>query len=220
MQLSGRDAENLLDLITGDLRYRSAVSFDSVQASIVDADFGFVEEAVNRMGRFAVSGDSLELHLMFVQQIVSRYSSFVKLCEDAAISFTGFNADQEDGGGRVTGAPLVIRFSREIEDLASFTAALFSSRQPFRLWGVPEVGEDSVEVTAVDLHVGQVLPIDIGKNWLRVQLREGSCGNTVARLITNLQHTFDGALYMQDPLLDAALHLGSTDKAVGARPTG
>ena len=88
MQLSGRDAESLLDLITGDLRYRSAVSFDSVQASIVDADFGFVEEAVNRMGRFAVSSDSLELHLMFVQQIVSRYSSFVSCGEDAAMSFT------------------------------------------------------------------------------------------------------------------------------------
>ncbi len=207
VQLSGKDADALLDLIANDERYRAAVSFESIQASIVDPDFGAVEEAVNKMGRFAVSGDSFELHLQFVQQVVARYSNLVRLCEDKVIRFSTFDSKSEDGGGFLTGGPIVIRFSREIEDLARFTSTLFSSRQPFRLWGIPELSGGTAEVEAVDLHVGQSLPIDIGRDWMRVHLHEGSCGNTVARLITNLQHSFDGALYLQDPTLEAALHL-------------
>lgn len=206
VQLSGQDADSLLDHIATDERYRPAVSFDSIQASISDPDFGVIEEAVNKMGRFAVSGDSFELHLQFVQQVVARYSALVRLCEQRSISFTRFDTSG-DGGGHAQGGPVVIRFSRRITDLERFAATLFSSRQPFRLWGVPELHDDTVEVEAVDLHVGQCLPIDIGPDWLRVYLREGSCGNTVARLITNLQHSFDGALRLEDPILERALHL-------------
>ena len=167
-----------------------------------------------------MSGDSLELHLQFVQQVVARYSRLVRLCERRALTFTAFDAERDDGGGYATGAPVVVRFSREIEDLASFTATLFSARQPFRLWGVPDIGPDVVSVEAVDLHVGQALPMDIGRDWLRVHLTTGSCGNTIARLIANLQHTFDGALYMQDPLLDAALRHGNVPEPVEGSSTG
>ena len=60
------------------------------------------------------------------------------------------------------------------------------------------------EVEAVDLHVGQTLQLDIGSRWMRVYLYEGACGNTVARLISNLQHRFDGALTLKDIDIDAA----------------
>ena len=207
VQLSGRDADALLDVIASDSRYRSAVSFDSVQASIADPDFGSIEEAVNKMGRFAVSGDSFELHSQFVQQVVERYSNLVYLCEQASIGFEPLETLMGDGGGNLRGGPIVIQFSREIDDLANFSSTLFSARQPFRLWGIPEVHRNHVEVEAVDLHVGQPLPIDIGRDWMRIYLYAGHCGNTVARLITNLQHTFDGALTLENPVLEAALHL-------------
>ena len=58
---------------------------------------------------------------------------------------------------------------------------------------------------AVDLHVGQHLRFDITTNWLRVYLFEGGCGNTVARLASNLQHHFDGALSIVDAELDSRL---------------
>jgi hypothetical protein len=205
VQLAGRDASSLLDLITQDDRYRAAVSFESIQASIIDADFGGIEEAVNKMGRFAVSGNSFELHLQFVQRVVNRYSNLINLCESAALKFGPFDSVSE-GGGSLQGGPIVIRFSKPIDDLARFVTTLFSSRQPFRLWGVPDLEGDYAEIEAVDLHVGQPLPIDVGPDWMRVYLHAGSCGNTVARLITNLQHTFDGALYLEDPVLDRALH--------------
>jgi hypothetical protein len=47
--------------------------------------------------------------------------------------------------------------------------------------------------------------MDIGDRWMRVYLESGCCGNTVARLISNLQHRFDGALSLLDSELQAAM---------------
>ncbi len=203
VQLFGQDAERLLDIISGIPDYSSAVSFDGIETQIEDASFGYVKEGVNRMGRFAASGDSPELHFQFVDAVVDRYSRLVELCEQRAIGWVG-QAESDEGGGIMTGGPLVIRFRREIEDVEAFADELTSSRGPFRLWGLVEVKRGVAEVEAVDLHVGQTLELDIASTWMRIYLRQGSCGNTVARLISNLQHRFDGALFLEDPELDAA----------------
>jgi hypothetical protein len=39
-----------------------------------------------RLGRFAASGDSLELHMQFVRGVVSRYSRFVRALEAKSIA--------------------------------------------------------------------------------------------------------------------------------------
>jgi hypothetical protein len=210
VQLAGQDAEALLDLIAQDERYHSAVSFDSVQAYLKDPELGWVNEGVNRMGRFAVSGDSLEFHLQFVRAVVQRYRHFVELCERKAIAWRPFGGENDAsgndaGGGALQGGPIAITFSRRIDDLRQFVEELFAVRRPFRLWGVPEITRGVAEVEAVDLHVGQRLRVDVGESWMRVYLEAGRCGNTVARLISNLQHRFDGALRLVDADLQAAM---------------
>jgi hypothetical protein len=202
VQLQGDDAEQLLGLIAGIPEYRAALSFEGVQTEVSDPHFGSIREGVNRMGRFAASGDSPELHLQFVSTVVDRYRQLVELCEAKAIRWRGF--DGYDGGGTVSGGPIVIDFSREVDDVGAFADELTSSREPFRLWGVASVSRGVAEIEAVDLHVGQPLQIDVGRQWMRIYLQEGTCGNTVARLISNLQHRFDGALTVKDPDLDNA----------------
>lgn len=200
VQLSGRSAEQLLDLIQRDPLYSSAVSFESVQTTLAVDDVGVVTEGMNRMGRFAVFGDSFELHLAFIRTVVSHYREFVELCERKSLGWDAL----PDGGGMVSGGPITIHFSRPIEDMDRFVSELLAVRRPFRLWGVPDIVDGVAQVEAVDLHVGQRLRLDIGREWLRVYLERGNCGNTVARLISNLQHHFDGALSLVDPELDAA----------------
>jgi hypothetical protein len=107
--------------------------------------------------------------------------------------------------------PVGIRFSRPIPDLPAFCEELFSSRAPFRLWGQPFVTDDGASVEAVDLHVGQRLSMELGYDWMRVYLHAGSCGNTVARLISNLQTRFDGALSLTHPGLQDAVALEPSD---------
>lgn len=202
VQLRGSNAEEFFDAISHLPQYRSAVSFDMVEAEVTeDAYGGSVREGVNRMGRFAVTGDSFELHEQFVSSVVERYKRLVELCESKAIKW---HALPGPGGGTLTGGPIVLTFSRVIEDVGAFAEKLTSSQEPFRLWGLVNVSRNVAEVEAVDLHVGRTLQLDIGATWMRIYLHEDSCGNTVARLITNLQHRFDGALSLVDPELDAA----------------
>ncbi|MGQ0773503.1 MAG: hypothetical protein ACT4NY_03645 [Pseudonocardiales bacterium] len=209
VQLSGRDAEQLLDYIAEDDRYKSSVSFDSVQARLSGPELGCIDEALNRKGRFAVSGESIEFHLQFVQSIVNRYRFFVEACERRAIEWMSFG-DDGDPGGLVTGGPIVIDFSKEA-DLPRLLDVIFSSKYPYRLWGVPEIVDEVAHVEAVDLHVGRRVRMDVGSDWLRLYLEQGGCGNTVARLISNLQTRFDSALSLRDAELQAALsaHGGS-----------
>lgn len=208
VQLSGKGAAGLLDHISNIDEYRSSVSFDRVQASLADSDLGQIEEGVNRMGHFLVTGDSFEFHAQFVRYVVQRYRRLVGLCEDRSLSYKPYttgSAGDDGAGGGVSGGPIVIRFSRRVNDLDAFMGTLFSSRAPYRLWGAPEIKSDYAEVHAVDLHVANGIRLDVGRDWLRIYLDEGSCGNTVARLVSNLQHTFDGALSFVDPELQGAL---------------
>lgn len=217
LKLSGRSADFFLEYLYRNPEIRSAVPFDGVQVDLDDPDFGSVHEAVDRLGRFAVSGDSLEFHLQFVQTVIDRYRHLVVACEQKAIEWAAFDRSDDNGGGRYSGAPIAIRFSRPIPDLEQFTDALFSSREPFRLWGMPRIESGVAEIEAVDLHVGQPVSMDIGDQWMRVYLRKGCCGNSVARLASNLQHGFDSALTFADPTLQAAL-MGIAPAIDGQRP--
>jgi hypothetical protein len=212
VQLSGHGAERLLELIEVDPFYRSAVSFDSVQTTLAVDDLGVVTEGLTREGRFAAFGDSFELHLAFVRRVVSHYRAFVETCERKALAWDVL----PEGGGVLSGGPVVIRFSRTIDDMERFVTELLAVRRPFRLWGLPETVDGVAQIEAVDLHVGQRLRLDIGRDWMRVYLERGGCGNTVARLVSNLQHHFDGALSLVDPELDVAASV-QRSSAVGAR---
>jgi hypothetical protein len=216
--LSGRNPEKFLNFLANS-PYKDAISFHQIETDVSDPDFGFVKEALNRSGKFIASGDSFMLHGQFVSTVVARYAHLIRLCEARAIAYSGWGSDE--GGGTLSGGPIVINFSKPILDQDAFLAALFSSRAPFRLWGLPEPAEDGVvEVEAVDLHVGQKLMIDVGDTWMRVYLEPGGCGNTVARLVSNLQHRFDAALTLRDLDLNAAISGSQSPETATANVSG
>jgi hypothetical protein len=229
VQLSGSHAERLLDRIAALPDYKSAVSFNSIEVDIDDSDLGQMRESVRRWGAFAAHGEQFTHHAQFVQLVIGRYARLIDAIEALALRFeplaemnvgalathsvsgtaaaVGDPGDDDLGGASFAGMPIGIRFSRPIPDLPAFCEELFSSRAPFRLWGQPTVTEDGASVEAVDLHVGQRLSIELGYDWMRVYLYAGSCGNTVARLISNLQTRFDGALSLTHPGLQEAAGL-------------
>jgi len=210
VQLTGSHAERLLDQIAAMPQYRHAVSFHSIEVVIDDPDLGPLREAVKRSGLFAAHGEDFVHHAQFVRTVVGRYARFIEAIEALALRFTPrpdnkatneVLAPEADHpvGASFSGAPIGIRFSRQITDLPRFCEELFSARAPFRLWGRPEVTGDSAIVDAVDLHVGQRLGMEIGRDWMRIYMTAGSCGNTVARLVSNLQVGFDSALTLSQP---------------------
>jgi hypothetical protein len=214
VQLSGSHAERLLDKITDLPDYRSAVSFSNIEVDLNDPDLGPLRESVRRWGAFAAHGEQFTHHAQFVQMVISRYARLVESIEALSLRFDPLNAanattlqDTDAGGASFAGMPIGIRFSRPIPDLPAFCEELFSARAPFRLWGQPAITENEALVEAVDLHVGQRIGMELGHDWMRVYLHSGSCGNTVARLISNLQTRFDGALTLTHPSLQDAAGL-------------
>lgn len=199
VQLRGSEAPEIFELISS--QYESAVSFDRIVMELSEADYGDIQEGLSRQGRFVARGDSFEFHQEVVRAVTARYRRFIDLVEQRMISWQ----ELPRGGAQMGGSAIVIKFSRGIPDRDLFLDQLFSAREPFRLWGVPADRNGVAEVEAVDLHVGRKLRCDIGGDWLRVYVFEGGCGNSIARLITNLQHHFDGALELLDPELAMAL---------------
>ncbi len=75
--------------------------------------------------------------------------------------------------------------------------ALFGGTDPFRLWGVPvSIGKDYFRVTALDLHVTNRITFEVAPDFMRVYLPDGTCGNTIIRLYTNLQHYYDSQVVL------------------------
>ncbi len=200
LRVTGRAAGRVLKAL-GD-RFETAVPHSHVGINVVDEHFGSITEFVSHDGRFMASGGDFNLHQAIVRRVVDRYRRFVEGVEHRALRWE----ELPEGGARPHGVPITLRFNRRIPDLDYFIEQLFAARAPFRLCGLPRHdGEGLAEVEAVDLHVGQRLRFDITAEWLRVYLFEGGCGNTVARLVSNLQHHFDGALYIVDKELEASL---------------
>jgi hypothetical protein len=190
VQLTGSHAERLLDEIADLPQYRSAVSFNTIEVDLYDSELGALSENVRRWGAFAARGDDFTRHAQFVRTVVGRYADLIESVEALAIDFRPIQntarpiTDDESSGATYTGSPIGIQFSRQIPDLPAFCDELFSSRAPFRLWGRTNIVDDSALVDVVDLHVGQRLTMEVGRDWMRVYMRAGSCGNTVARLVS------------------------------------
>ena len=200
----GRDASRLLEAIRESKSHSHAFSVDKVTIPIRDDHFGFVEQAVSRRAYFAVRGDSFELHQQIVAEVISRYRAFVEAVEARTIRFESLG---DSGGGTVSGGPIEISFSRPLPSVSVLFDELFSSRGPYRLWGLQQSDEHYGECDLVDLHVGGCLRVEAQQQFLRVHVYDGTCGNTVARLVSNLQHRVDGSLRIVDPELDALLRV-------------
>lgn len=95
-------------------------------------------------------------------------------------------------GFRFSGQPMTILLTKEIENLEFFLDQLLSSKSPFRLWGICKfLKKNFIKINAVDLHTGHELNLEMTPEWIRIYLPKGSCGNTVLRLFTNIQHFYD-----------------------------
>lgn len=92
---------------------------------------------------------------------------------------------------RLTGGLVVFRFDPPLppETLERFVEITFLRGQgPFRLWGNPITrGKNYYHVHGLDLHLVQRIFLELSPARFLLLLPEGTCGNTVHRLLTNIQ---------------------------------
>jgi hypothetical protein len=188
MQLEGDDPEELLEIVRSNPRYAANASLTAVGSTVVDGGRR-AQLATDFQGRVSSQGTSFELIAGVLWRTARRYEQYVRALE-GQYRLTAHPLDS--AGLQIGGDVATLALERHIPDIELFLDGLFSCREPFRLWAVPrEVSSEQWEANAVDLHVGQPLRLEITPRWIRVMLDEHTCGNTLARLVANLQQHFD-----------------------------
>ena len=139
---------------------------------------------VANTGYFAMThGRSILDHLDLVRISKDVYSNVVDGIEECRLG-----SRQVNGKRIVRCRTLDFTFKNPIPDLELFIGRVFSTTRPFKLWGLESNLDDGYfDVLGIDLHSGGSINFEITRDFMRVYLSEGSCGNTVLRLLTNLQ---------------------------------
>jgi hypothetical protein len=127
--------------------------------------------------------------------VIGLYGKLTELIEETA----SFRLERQSmpGGNRwrVQGALVTFEFSSPLRDeiFERFVELTFERGQgPFRLWGNPlRLSGPKVHVYGLDLHLWQEIYLDLSPDRFLLVLPEGTCGNTVHRLLTNIQRYLD-----------------------------
>jgi hypothetical protein len=129
---------------------------------------------------------TLDSYASAVTSLESQYSLGLTPCQEGHLGFG------------LKGEPFWVTFESPI-NVESVVYGMFNCVPPFRLMGEPEkLGDDYYVIDAVDLHVGQPLAIEVSPNLMRIYLYEGTCGNTIVRILRSLQHFVDSNLSHSD----------------------
>ena len=186
-RFEGYAPEGLLDLLRG-TDYERAASLTGLGSHVSEPNIGSAVVVADFQGAFVTGQGDFSVAASAVWNLVRRYEEWVRTLEDrhrlapSALEGSGITLD---------GDVATISFGRDVEDLDRLVSGLFMAKEPFRLWGVPERTEDGWFADVVDLHVGHPLRMDVLSDRCRILLEPETCGNTLARLLTNLQQRLD-----------------------------
>lgn len=150
-------------------------------------------------GKVTNRSDSFAEHRQRVEYVLGLYSSLTAETESRA--WTSVEKITVKTAGKTTpilGAPVVLEFfepltQRVYDEFVRQTFRYENNR--FRLWGDPiSLGPSKCHVYAVDRHIWQPLFLEITTAKITVIVPHGTCGNSVHRLITNVQQYLDPAV--------------------------
>lgn len=198
MQLWGNPADEVLQLLSDNFPNETTLAKIKVKAWLQDVgpDGPFSIDDLKFDGKVTARGNSFDSHTSFVTTVYRKYAEEISRIEsDYALRSTMEDEDRL----AFYGSPISFHFDRGIPNLRRFADLLFSSSEPFRLWGMPiDPTESFARIEAVDLHVGCSFTAELSNEWMRLYIPEGTCGNTVLRIYTNLQHYYDSQVRVVD----------------------
>ena len=127
------------------------------------------------------------------RQYMETFAEFYGRVVSAIEERLWFSAESDEAGLAygITGAPLTLLFDPPLEQdvfEALIETTFVKGVGPLRLWGNPiRVGPNRVHVYGIDKHLWHRIHMELTPGGMTVVLPKGTCGNTVNRLITNIQ---------------------------------
>jgi len=190
MSVTGSSSAEALEALNQREKLRRSLSRSMIRVRRGNTT-SFVTDELRFTGRLITkSGASVDDHVSLVETTRTTYRNLIEKVEKNSIG-----TKRVEGRTQVEGQAFELTLERQIEDLDLFADRLLTPDLPFRLWGLRnEVSKDARHIVAVDLHTGDPLDLEITPSLIRVYIHQESCGNTLLRLYTNLQHAFDSAI--------------------------
>lgn len=146
-------------------------------------------------GRVTNRSDSFTDHRQQVAFVLGLYGRSTSAAEKALWMSLEQATDAVTETYRLHGAPLVLQFRQPLPGgvFRRWIEAVFGRRNNrFRLWGHPIwLSASQVHVYGVDRHLWQPVYLDLTTSYIVAILPKGTCGNTVHRLVTNVQRFLD-----------------------------
>jgi hypothetical protein len=194
MQLwGGENTQKLYSILQADPDFRSKVVLSKVRFKQMSSDDHnpeiFAIQDVKYNGKFTARGTDLNTHLVTLNDVRSKYREQIIGIEDqCSLKWI------ENTLGGVSLEGYAIHFLPDNFEIPVSLLAekIFDGTEPFRLLGFPNlINEFSAVMEVVDLHTGGKLSIELHPDIMTVYLPEHTCGNSIARLYTNIQHSFN-----------------------------
>lgn len=183
IRIDGTGTREIYDRLLGAVGERASQKAIEIQSAGMHG-LGHVREHITNAGCFTVEQESsIGDHLHVVEECKDEYRGVISRVEENRLRTGG-----SGGSGELKGKPLVLKFPKRIPDLERFIGWVFNSGEPFRLWGTKwEISEGYYSVVGVDMHEGSPVNFEVADDMMRVYLYKGGCGNTLARILTNLE---------------------------------
>jgi hypothetical protein len=188
---SERKVDGLINLLhnSSDFNYSTGIfRVDIISQEKDDSDR--VLDDIRYDGKISTRGKSFQRHLYLTNKLYEYYKKRIRNIEqEYAINFNK---------GTLEGLPINIEFERKNLDVKYILKTIFSYKQPFNLWGYPKrLSDNYYKVYAIDLHSGnrgQKINFEVASDFITVYLPRGNCGNTIARLVCNIQLHLDSQI--------------------------
>jgi hypothetical protein len=152
-------------------------------------DFYDNGKVTNRSGNFR----DHRSHILYVIKI---YDELMKMTEEKAwYSMFKEKVTMPGHFQKLIGAPVIIKFGEPLSEKTFdyWIKSTFSRiNNRFRLWGNPIIlGPKKVHVYGIDKHLWKPIFLELTDKHLVAIVPKGTCGNTIHRLICNIQRYID-----------------------------
>lgn len=168
--------------------------YDPLQ-SLVNLQIPATSEGGNRFyhdGRVTSYSDSFADHRATVRRVLTLYS---KATENIEKKLWVDAVNDGTDGYTMGGSSLTIKFGQPLSEpvFNRFVELAFQRRNSrFRIGGfITKRGSTKVHITAVDRHLWQPFLLEVTDTHILAVLPYGTCGNTMHRLVTNVQRYLD-----------------------------
>ncbi len=143
-------------------------------------------------GKATNRSESFVEHRATVSMVLGLYK---RVTEHAEEQLWLGSADAGIDGYRMSGAPVLIRFSQPLSPLTFerfVQLGLQRKTSRFRVGGyLHRRGPTKVHLSAIDRHLWQPFLLEATARQLLAVLPRGTCGNTIHRMVTNVQRYLD-----------------------------